>query len=629
MRIRSEQFRPRRVVISTVVIAVLAGLIDLAGQGLVGSGAGSWVLHAVCGLGLLWWVSTGFRMWRKCAATWVDVSPAGISWSAPDDVVQRAGLASPGSLDADEVAGLAVVDGLIRLRLLVGTKRVRVLQLQVTAADGRTFILPHASSHRQTSPAMRRLLDAIHATPGLPAIDVSRLPATGGPATFVPHEIQKGGGQEQRDRWARFRGLTWWQGLLSLLPLALIPIGGAVGGGIGGLGAVANLRLARNPMSTLGKAVAMTSVVVLTYGTAAVVLSGVRSMFFGQPVSPRSPVATPWPTWSPHIQPTGDDFVPSPVGSGAPCALRQAPPDDQPVLHGPQGIVVVPTVVRPSGAELTWPSYSAPSLDVIGYQVHRATCPAFEPSDSTLVAQVPSGVTSFVDTTAPQGADSYYMVVAVTRAGLVPGVVRTVQVPAASSTTVVLPAQVATTLSSNHPTTVMNTLKDVNKSEPGVDVGVEAASDGTARGVFVFGALTGVPRDAQVLDAHLDLSVQGTDLPGTLYDVGPLTRRIVGAQVTWTRASAALPWSRPGGDFAATAAAKVPSVGDDVDRREFDVAAVVRGWIAAPASGHALLLKVAHESTAHGLVSFAGLETAVGAPSELPTLTITYALPTT
>jgi hypothetical protein len=298
------------------------------------------------------------------------------------------------------------------------------------------------------------------------------------------------------------------------------------------------------------------------------------------------------------------------------------------VLHGPQGIVVVPTVVHPSGAELTWPSYSAPSLDVIGYQVHRATCPTFEPSDSTLVAQVPSGVTSFVDTTAPQGEDSYYMVVAVTRAGLVPGVVRTVEVPATNSTTVVLPAHVATTLSSNHPATVMNTLKDVNKSEPGIDVGVEAASDGTARGVFAFGALTGVPRDAQVVDAHLDLSVQGTDLPGTLYDVDPLTRPIVGAQVTWTRASAAVPWSRPGGDYAARGAEKVPAVGDDVDRREFDVAAVVRGWIASPASSHALLLKVAHESTAHGLVSFAGLDTAVGAPSELPTLTITYTLPT-
>jgi hypothetical protein len=183
MRIQSELFQPRRAVISTVVIAVVLGLVDLAGQDVVGSGTGLWVLHGVCGLVLLWWVSMSFRTWRKSAATWVDVSPAGISWSAPDDVVRRAGLAAPGSLGAAEVAGLAVVDGVIRLRVLLGTKQLRVLQLQVTGADGRTYILPHASSNRQISPTLRRLLDAVHATPGLPAIDVSGLPVGIGQAT--------------------------------------------------------------------------------------------------------------------------------------------------------------------------------------------------------------------------------------------------------------------------------------------------------------------------------------------------------------------------------------------------------------------------------------------------------------
>jgi hypothetical protein len=35
------------------------------------------------------------------------------------------------------------------------------------------------------------------------------------------------------DRWAAFHGLRWWQLVLSLLPLALIGLGGLVGGAVG------------------------------------------------------------------------------------------------------------------------------------------------------------------------------------------------------------------------------------------------------------------------------------------------------------------------------------------------------------------------------------------------------------
>lgn len=42
-----------------------------------------------------------------------------------------------------------------------------------------------------------------------------------------------------------FKGLKWWQTLLVLVPLSTLFIGGLIGGVIGALGAIGNLRIAR------------------------------------------------------------------------------------------------------------------------------------------------------------------------------------------------------------------------------------------------------------------------------------------------------------------------------------------------------------------------------------------------
>src|SRR5262249_14394910 len=77
------------------------------------------------------------------------------------------------------------------------------------------------------------------------------------------------GGDEQsvakRDRFAQFRGLRWWQLVLTLLPIGLVGIGGLVGGLIGGIGLVINLWLARRPIGTGLKVVAMVSVVIASF----------------------------------------------------------------------------------------------------------------------------------------------------------------------------------------------------------------------------------------------------------------------------------------------------------------------------------------------------------------------------
>ncbi|MFH7595275.1 hypothetical protein WDV06_09250 [Streptomyces racemochromogenes] len=70
---------------------------------------------------------------------------------------------------------------------------------------------------------------------------------------------------DKPDRWAKFRGLTWWQLVLSLAPILLLPIGGAIGGAFGGAGLFTNLSLARKPLGTPLKALAMLGVALASY----------------------------------------------------------------------------------------------------------------------------------------------------------------------------------------------------------------------------------------------------------------------------------------------------------------------------------------------------------------------------
>jgi hypothetical protein len=84
---------------------------------------------------------------------------------------------------------------------------------------------------------------------------------------------------EKRDRWAAFRGLSWWQLVLSLLPLVLIGLGGLVGGAVGGAGAWLNLKLARRSLHPAVKALAMIVVVVATYVVWSFVAIALKAVF--------------------------------------------------------------------------------------------------------------------------------------------------------------------------------------------------------------------------------------------------------------------------------------------------------------------------------------------------------------
>ncbi|MFD3456750.1 hypothetical protein ACFWVC_31810 [Streptomyces sp. NPDC058691] len=69
---------------------------------------------------------------------------------------------------------------------------------------------------------------------------------------------------DKSDPWARFRGLTWWQWVLSVLPLGLF-VGGAIGAGIGFLSVALNTSIARKRFPAPLKALAMTGVVLAAY----------------------------------------------------------------------------------------------------------------------------------------------------------------------------------------------------------------------------------------------------------------------------------------------------------------------------------------------------------------------------
>ncbi|GAA2152582.1 hypothetical protein GCM10009760_49380 [Kitasatospora kazusensis] len=74
----------------------------------------------------------------------------------------------------------------------------------------------------------------------------------------------------------RFDGLTRWQKALCLLPLALLFLGGAVGGGFGCLGMLASVAIAKTRLGAPLKVLAMLGVLLATvvlYFCAVVLLS--------------------------------------------------------------------------------------------------------------------------------------------------------------------------------------------------------------------------------------------------------------------------------------------------------------------------------------------------------------------
>ncbi len=63
----------------------------------------------------------------------------------------------------------------------------------------------------------------------------------------------------------RFRGLSWWELVLVLIPLGLLLLGGLVGGVVGAVALLSNLAIARRPMSAGIKVALMIAIIFIAY----------------------------------------------------------------------------------------------------------------------------------------------------------------------------------------------------------------------------------------------------------------------------------------------------------------------------------------------------------------------------
>lgn len=425
------------------------------------------------------------------------------------------------------------------------------------------------------------------------------------------------GGPERvpRDRWAAFRGLTPWQTMLAALPLVLMLVGGAIGGGIGGAAMAANVSLARKRFPTVFKAIAMIGIVALAFAAEFAVVAALRPSVPQQVAAPQKPAQPP-------------------------TASALASPSPPTILAGVPAVALNPPTVDPAtGVKLSWAAYTNksgdPTKDLSDYLVYRDSTPSLSMSASTLVSSVPANLTSFVDSaerpltpTDPHGDSLYYMVVAQTVAGLVPGLVRPVRLPRQ----IVIPAVAANTLSAVQPTSVLTTLQFDNGPEPWVVVGdaytgpADALREGVNHAVFAFGTLSAIPAGSQITEANLSLWQEGDydlDVP---YQVHALTRSFTGSQATWNRASNATAWSHPGADYGSAAGMISQQPNPYPSQRYFDATAIVRGWLASPTTEHGLLVKGVNETAVQLCAYFDGINPAD--PAHNPSLIITY-LPNT
>ncbi|NUP48289.1 MAG: DNRLRE domain-containing protein, partial [Catenulispora sp.] len=311
------------------------------------------------------------------------------------------------------------------------------------------------------------------------------------------------------------------------------------------------------------------------------------------------------------------------------------------ITYGVPGVTVnPPSVIHSTGAELTWPAYANTTgntgNDLAEYQVHRSIYETFTPSANTEISPVASGTTNFVDSTAvptpannadPYGNAYYYMVVVKTKSGaLIPGPTTVVRLPEAGRTTLLIPTQSATTLSSTLPTTVLNTLSNAGTPQPWLEVGDNSGTYGTTRAVLNFPALSAVPAGSTVLEAHLKLwqETTTTNTSGAVYQLHALTRPFTGSQATWNSAATGTAWTTAGGDFTAAADGTVSGLTNDPNRQNLDATSIVQGWVNTPASNDGLLVKLAAETSAspQERTIFAGPATAE--PALAPALVVTY-----
>lgn len=308
------------------------------------------------------------------------------------------------------------------------------------------------------------------------------------------------------------------------------------------------------------------------------------------------------------------------------------------LTYGAPGVTPDPiTTITSTGAVLNWQPYvndtGDPGMDLDEYQVYRSVSQSFVPASNTLVAPVPAGTTTFTDTTAtptPPGnsalGNAYYYMIAVKTANgtILPGPVQLVRLPTAGSTTQIISATGATTLSSAEPTTNEQHIT----GQPWLEVGDDSATFGTTRSVIEFPSMAsgGIPSDASITSADLKMwgFLNDTD-GGSAYDAYDLTQSFNPATATWDDASSGTAWTTAGGSLGSSPLSQITGLTNDPDREEWDVTAAAQDWLATPADEHGLLVKLASSAIAERELF---LDTTAPEQALAPELVVTYTEPT-
>ncbi|NUT20964.1 MAG: DNRLRE domain-containing protein [Hamadaea sp.] len=318
------------------------------------------------------------------------------------------------------------------------------------------------------------------------------------------------------------------------------------------------------------------------------------------------------------------------------------------VTFGRPGVSVdTPTTITSTGAALTWPAYVDPTGsgstadDIVEYQVHRSVYQTFVPSAATLVAPVGKTSLAYQDTTAiPTPTDEtdplkrhfyYYMIAVKTADGqVVAGPTQGVLLPKAGRITKVYRETAAnqvpdTTLSAAQPTANVNSYA----GDPYVSPGNNSSTYGDTRGLVRFTDLAGVPANANVVDAQLEMWNTGLypgDVTDGKVDVHRLTRAFDETTATWNSAASGTAWTTPGGDYDPTAESYFDGFTNDPEWASWTVTNTVKSWLASPSTNYGFLLKMRDESVSTQrsmLLSGEGAE-----PLLRPTLRVTYLEPT-
>ena len=413
----------------------------------------------------------------------------------------------------------------------------------------------------------------------------------------------------------QIKGLPRWQAVLALVPMPLLFVGGALGGGLGCFATAVNVGVARRQqMSAAATALAMFSVSAFAYGTYFIVAGTLLHTMGSPPGTPRTPaISEPAPT---------------------PITRSPIPPSSVPTT-----VVVTPGVIGPAGVELTWPAFvnatGLPANDVMGYLVFRSgPYKPFTASTPEKIATLGPHDTRYVDRavpalTGPNGGSYTYTVAVSTRSGaMIQGTDLPVQFPPAGRTEIVLRAGAAAMLSSDRPKTA---LADSQSGQLPLRAGHHTVGAGVDRVIFGFGPLPALLRHAAKVKAHLRLS--DCTLGSSSHNVGPyrlygLRRSFTSSQATWNNAAAGQAWTNPGGDYGEPAGKGIVA-NDNYPMCDFDATALVRDWIDSPAAEHGLLLKADNETPAPQYqTTFFGLGTEGNDNPWLdPTLVITYTSP--